>query len=67
MIETLHQDVDKYVREAATIGILENIQNTNLHEQTTPNQFVEYLQPISLKSWYKLYDLWERGTIISDD
>ncbi|MCP4778685.1 MAG: hypothetical protein GY880_31100 [Planctomycetaceae bacterium] len=67
LIESFHQDGDAYVREAATIGILENIQNTNLHDQTTPDQFVEYLQPISLKYWRKLYDFWERGTIITDD
>jgi hypothetical protein len=30
-IERLHIDGDKYVREAATIGILESLQNTNLH------------------------------------
>src|SRR3990170_4357268 len=34
MIEQLHVDGDTYVREAATIGILENLQNTSLHGGT---------------------------------
>lgn len=67
MIERLHVDGDRYVREAATIGILENLQNSNLHEQTKPEQFIEFLRPISLKFWRKVTDFWENGTIITDD
>ncbi|MBX3293691.1 MAG: hypothetical protein KF881_12465 [Acidobacteria bacterium] len=67
MIEQLHVDGDKYVREAATIGILENLQNTNLHGQTKPDQFLEFLRPVSLKFWRKVMDFWENGTIITDD
>src|SRR5262245_24425106 len=33
---------DKYVREAATVGLLEDLQNSNLHETTSPNDFEPY-------------------------
>lgn len=67
LIELLHTDGDKYVREAATIGILENLQNTNLHSTTTPNQFIEFLLPTSVKYWQKVEEFWINGTIITDD
>lgn len=66
-IERLHTDGDKYVREAATIGILESLQNTNLHSDTKPDQFLEFLRPESLRYWRKVEDFWETGTIITDD
>ena len=66
-IERLHTDGDAYVREAATIGILESLQNTNLHTSTTPDQFIEFLRPVSLRYWRKVEDFWENGTIITDD
>lgn len=67
MIEQLHVDGDRYVREAATIGILENLQNTNLHGPTKPDQCLEFLGPVSLKYWCKVTNFWENGTIITED
>lgn len=67
LIELLHTDGDKYVREAATIGILENLQNRNLHSTTTPDEFVEFLQPTSFKYWQKVEDFWVNGTNITDE
>ena len=66
MIERLQVNGDRYVREAATIGILENLQNANLHGRTEPDQFLEFLWPVSLKFWHKVSDFWENGTIITD-
>ena len=66
-IERLHIEGDSYVREAATIGILESLQNTNLHSNTKPEQFLEFLRPVSLSNWRKVEDFWENGTIITDD
>lgn len=66
-IERLHTDGDHYVREAATIGVLESLQNSNLHSKTQPQQFLEFLRPMSLRYWRKLEDFWERRTIITDD
>jgi len=65
-IERLHTDGEKYVREAATTGILESLQNTNLHSNTKPDQFLDFLRPVSLQYWRKVEDFWENGTIITD-
>jgi hypothetical protein len=67
MIELLHKDGDEYVRTAATIGVLESLQNTNLHLGTKPDEFIEFLRPLSLKYWHKVVEFWENGTIITDD
>ena len=66
-IERLHTEGDQYVREAATIGILENLQNMNLHSSTKPDHFIEYLRPASLRYWHKVEDFWDDGKIITDD
>ncbi len=67
MIEKFHVDGDRYVREAATIGIIENLQNSSLHGGTEPDQFLDFLRPASLTFWHKVKDFWENGTIIKDD
>src|SRR5688500_531240 len=38
-----------YVIEAATVGLLEDLQNTGLHKSTEPGQFRQYLLPESTK------------------
>jgi hypothetical protein len=67
IIEQFHVDGDKYVREAATIGIIESLQNSSLHKRTEPDQFVEFLRPVSLMFWHKVTGSWENGAIITDD
>lgn len=67
VIEQLHVDGDRYVREAATIGILESLQNLNLHRRTEPDQFLDFLRPVSRRFWHKVTGFWENGTIITDD
>jgi hypothetical protein len=66
-IERMHIAGDGYVKEAATVGLLESLQNTNLHTSTKPEQFRSYLKPISEKWWDKLYDFWEKGTLLTED
>jgi hypothetical protein len=66
-IELLHIEGDGYVKEAATVGILEPLQNTNLHNTTEPEQFRPSLRPVSERSWNKLNDFWEPGTLLTDD
>jgi hypothetical protein len=66
-IEQLLADGDEYVREAATIGIVENLQNTNLHSSTEPEQFLDFLRPVSMRYWQKVEDFWANGTNITDD
>jgi hypothetical protein len=59
-IERLHIEGDAWVREAATIGILESLQNGNLHTATEPEQFRPYLGRESARWWDKLYRFWDR-------
>jgi hypothetical protein len=59
LVEDLHVHGDAYVRELATVGILEDLQNTNLHRDgTSPEDFVAYLRPISRWWWEELYLFW---------
>ena len=68
VIERLHLEGSPYVREAATVGILEGLQNLNLHESgTTPEQFERFLLPVSAKYWRKVQEFWANGKVITDD
>ena len=53
-IESLYQNGDDYVENATTVGILENLQNKSLHRSTSPDLFVKYLRPLSLKNWHEV-------------
>lgn len=57
-IERLHIEGDLYVREAATIGLLEGIQNVWGNNDTDPELFVPYLLPESIRWWRSLNDFW---------
>lgn len=58
MIEALHIDGDSYVKEYATIGILEGIQNVWSNNKTDPKKFAEFLLPVSLQYWKSLNKFW---------
>jgi hypothetical protein len=66
-VERLHVEGDPWVKEAATVGLLESLQNTNLHSTTKPEQFRPFLGPESSRWWDKLYDFWEKGKLLKDD
>jgi hypothetical protein len=60
VVERWHVEGDEYVREAATVGLLEALQNLNLHEHgTNPAQFRAMLGPQSLRCWDELAASWE--------
>jgi len=66
-IERLHVEGDHYVREAATIGLLEGIQNVWGNEGTDPELFVRYLLPVSARWWQSLNDFWSgRSKFVGD-
>jgi hypothetical protein len=67
VVEQWHLNGDPYVKEAATIGLLEDIQNEGLHNTTTPDEFVRFLLPESKFWWAKVKALWEQGQPIVDD
>lgn len=61
-VERLHIEGDSYVREAATIGLLEGLQNIGDHAGLDPDAFVAYLRPVSAQWWAELNGFWA-GTL----
>lgn len=66
-VERLHLEGDSHVREAAVVGLLEDMQNGNLHTTTEPEQFRPYLGATSLRWWEKLYWAWENREILTEN
>jgi hypothetical protein len=67
IIEEWHLHGDAYVREAATVGLLEDLQNTNVVGEHVPARCLSYLGPESLRWWRKVENFWEKGELIRDD
>lgn len=59
LIEQLHVEGDSYVKEAATIGLLEGIQNTWEHAGLNPEMFGRRLLPESKRWWDSLNKFWK--------
>jgi hypothetical protein len=57
-IERLHVGGDEYVREAATIGLLETLQNNAEHSDIDPEVFRRFLGPESARWWDALNRFW---------
>ena len=60
-IERLHLEGDAYVREAATIGLLEAFQNIGTREQKQ-EIFERWLKPESREWWIRLDKFWDGNT-----
>ena len=58
LVEEWHIYGDDDVRTAATIGLLEDLQNPALHGQTAPEQFRKWLLPETAIWWQKVEDFW---------
>ena len=58
VIERLHVEGDHYVRELATIGYLEDVQNVAGHAGVSPTGMREYLGPESTRWWNGLNAFW---------
>jgi hypothetical protein len=58
VIERLHTEGDHYVREAATIGVLEGIQNVWANDGVDPELFKTHLLPVSRRWWDELNAFW---------
>lgn len=59
IIELLHIEGDDYVKEAAIVGLLEDIQNFVLSNNINEEEFFKFLKPISAEWWNKLNDFWQ--------
>ena len=58
VLERLHLEGEGFVKELATIGILESIQNVWGHTETGPKVFCRFMLPESKKWWNELNDFW---------
>lgn len=59
IVERLHAEGDAYVKEAATIGLLEGIQNHAGHENVDSETFRQYLGPESARWWNEVNQFWD--------
>jgi hypothetical protein len=59
VIERMHLECDDFVKEAATIGMLEGIQSVAGNSGVDPEQFAKYLNAESAKRWRQLNRFWE--------
>jgi hypothetical protein len=62
VVELLHTNGDEYVKEAVTVGLLEDIYLDEISEG-----FLPFLRPESFRWWNKLKDFWTNGIIMRDD
>ncbi len=60
VVERWRLEGDDYVREAALIGMLEDLQNTNIVGPVPPESFVKFLGLQSLLDWRELELFWKR-------
>lgn len=67
VIERWHRHGEPYVKEAATIGLLEGIQNVSLKRGINPRRFEFWLKPESKRWWDKLNRFWNGEDVNSDD
>lgn len=54
VIEAWHLNGDDYVKEAATVGLLEGLQNENVVGAGIPTELERYLLPESKRWWEKM-------------
>lgn len=67
VVERWHVEGDAYVKEAATIGLLEDLQNLNKYTSATPEDVLPWLRPQSRRWWDKVEAFWRDGTLITED
>lgn len=61
VVERWHIKGDAYVRQAATVGLLEDLQNESLYRKARPDDFLPWLQPETLQWWTKVHQFWATG------
>ena len=67
VIEQWHCHGEPYVKEAATIGLLEGLQNVSLKRGINPRRFEFWLKPESKRWWDRLNRFWNGEDVSSDD
>jgi hypothetical protein len=62
VVEGWHVHGDHDTETAATIGLLEDLQNLNRHDQTVPAHFLRWLLPETSIWWQRVEDFWSGKT-----
>jgi hypothetical protein len=57
---------DMQVRDAATIGVIEDLQNIASHRSFAPKAIEPWLQPLSRTAWEKLAASWREVSSLAD-
>lgn len=65
VVERWHREGEPYVKEAATIGFLEGLQNVAGNRDIDPSFFEPWLGPESKRWWDKLNLFWS-GKLLSE-
>jgi len=61
VVERWHIKGDPYVKEAATVGLLEDLQNGHLDRKNRSGDFLPWLRPETLGWWTKVHEFWATG------
>ncbi|MBD9390261.1 hypothetical protein IB237_23965 [Agrobacterium sp. AGB01] len=61
VVKDWHTHGVQYVKDAAIVGLLEDLQNENLHNTTKPDDFLPWMHPETVTWWHKVRDFWEKG------
>jgi hypothetical protein len=67
VVERFIVEGDGYVKEAAIVGLIEDLQNTNLCRGTLPDQYLTFLLPQCRRWWDKVEAFWSEGRLLTDD
>lgn len=59
LIEQLIHQGDTFIKEAITVGLLEDIQNKLINQSIDLNIFNKYMHTETKKSWGDLIDFWK--------
>jgi hypothetical protein len=66
-VERLLLEGEPYVSEALTVGLLENLQNSNIYPTENWNALTLFFSPETAYWWGKVYDFWNKSIVIADD
>ena len=65
VVERWHLEGDKFVKETATVGLLEDLQNTNVVGVGVPQKIEPFLLPQTKLWWQKVSLFWSEGRVIN--
>jgi len=64
LVEQWHREGGHYVKEATTVGFLEDLSNLNVVGNIDTSVFIKYMGPDTKHWWQEVKKFWETGKII---